>query len=135
VIRDRLRVEARRLTGPLVVMQLRGAKRRVLAELYVGRGATLRLSSPPGGLRGGSLDVDTGIAAGAGADPRLVELRVAANRLLIGVDGRVVFRLGHIQPLRRDAAVTVRIGIVRHEGTASEQLIRAVHDELVVATS
>lgn len=132
VIGYRLQVVARRLTGTLVVTQLRRSNGRVLAELYVGSGGTLRLSSPAGALRRRGYDVDTGIAA---TEARKVELRLGRSSLLFGVDGRVIVRLSNLRGPPSGTGLRARIGIDRYEGRAGDGPIRAVYDELVVGSS
>ena len=134
VIRHRLRVLAPRLTGPLVVAQLQDAKKRTLAELYVGEGGTLRLSSPRGALRPRGFDVDTGIAAAPGAEPRQVELRLTRDEVLFAVSGRLVVRLTDLVGPARGARVDARVGIERYEGRGGGA-VSAVYDELVVGSS
>jgi Polysaccharide lyase len=135
LISHRLSVVARRLTGPLTVTQLRGPKEQVLAELNVGTGGTLRLSSPPGALRRQGFDVETGIAAGPFAEKRTVELRLARNHLLLAVDGYLVVRLTNLDGPRRGKRLNARVGIDRYDGRAGGGPIRAVFDEPIVGAS
>jgi len=135
VISHRLSVFARRLTGPLVVTQLRGPEQRVLAELYVGTGGTLRLSSPAGALRPRGFDVDTGIGARPGAEPRTVELRLTSSELQFGVSGRLIVRFGDLLGPRGGTRLIVRLGIDRYDGRPGEGPIRTLYDELVVGAS
>ena len=136
VVSHRLSVIADRLTGPLVVTQLQGPRRRVLAELYIGVNGTLRLSSPPGALRPRRLDVDTGIAAGPGVEPHDVELRLTGTELQLGVSGRLIVRFASLDGPKTGTPVTVRVGIDRYEGRRpGGGTVRAGYDDLVVGSS
>jgi hypothetical protein len=132
VIGYRLRVVARRLTGPLIVTQLQTTDGRVLAELYVGTGGTLRLASPVGALRKRGYDIETGIAA---TEARRVELRLSSSSLVLSADGQSIVRLTGLGGPPRGTGLRARIGIDRYEGKVREGAIRAVYDELVVGSS
>ena len=134
VIRHKLRVVTSRLAGPLVVAQLQDAKKRTLAEVYAHNG-TLRLSSPPGALRRRGFDVDTGIAAGPGAEPRPVELRLLRDEILFAAHGRLIVRLTGLSGPVKGARVDVRVGIERYEGPPRAGAVSVVYEELAVGTS
>ena len=134
VIRHRLRVVTPRLAGPLVVAQLRDARKRTLAELYI-RDGTLRLSSQRGTLRARGFDVDTGIAAGTGAEPRTVELRLRRNEILFATQGRLIVRLTDLAGPPSGARVDVRVGIERYDGSPRAGAVSVVYDELAVGSS
>ena len=121
----------RRLSGALVVTQLRSRTGRILAELYV-RDGTFRVASPPKTLRREGFDVETGIAA---AEGRTVELRLSRSSLLLGVEGRLVVRLTNLNGPRNGARLRARIGIERYEGRPEDGPVRVIHDELVVGSS
>jgi Polysaccharide lyase len=134
VLRQRLRTDAAQLAGPLVVAQLQDSRNRPLAELYVGPGGTLRLSSPKGALRPQGFDVDTGIAALPGWELRSLELRLESDRVLVAHAGRLIVRLDGLQGPRSGALVNVRIGVERYEGRSGRP-VSVVYDELAVGTS
>jgi hypothetical protein len=135
-VRYRLSVGANRLTGPLVVTQLRDKEGRVLTELYVGPKGTLRLSSPAGALRPRRLDVDTAVAVGPGAEPRDLELRLSRTELHLGISGRLIVRFANVAGPKRSARVDVRVGIDRYDGARpGGGTVRVVYDELIVGSS
>jgi hypothetical protein len=108
----------------------------VLAELYIGVNGTLRLSSPAGALRPRRLDVDTGIAAGPGAEPQDVELRLSGTDLQLGVSGRLIVRFANLKGPKLGTRVSVRVGIDRYDGARpGGGTVRAVYDELIVGSS
>jgi hypothetical protein len=135
VVSYRLRVDASRLSGPLVVAQLRGQDARLLAELYVDRRGLVRLASPAGALHRRGFNLETGIAAGPGKDERTMELRLSSGNLQVGVDGRLVRHFRNLKGPRRGAHVHVRLGIERYEGRAGDGPIRATLDEVIVGES
>ena len=135
VIQDKLSVVASRLTGPLVVAQIRNARDEPLVELYVGTGGTLRLASPRGALRSSGFDVDTGIAATPGADPRPVELRLTSDGVWFAVSGRLVVRFTGLAGPARGQRVDIRVGIERYEGRRGTGGVSVVHQEAVVGRS
>ena len=123
-----------KLVGPLVLAQLRDRHQRTLVELYVGAAGTLRLASPRGTLRGRRFDVDTGVGASPGAEPREVEVRLGISELRVTVSGRVIVRLPGISGPARGARVDARVGIERYDGTGGGP-VSAVYDSLGVGTS
>ena len=131
VVSHRLRVVARRLSGQLVVTQIRRRDGTILAELYAHRG-TLRLASSAGALRRQELDVETGIAV---AEARKVEMRLSRTSLLVGVDGRLIVHVADVRGPRSGTRLAVRVGIDRYQGRVGEGPVRAVYDELVVGAS
>ena len=132
VIGYKLRVAAQRLTGRLVLTQLRGADGKVLAEIYADKRGSLRLSTPARGLRRRGYDSPARVPISEG---RRLELRLSSSSLLLAVDGRLAIRLDGLRGPRSGAALSVRIGIDSYEGRARGGAIRAVYDHLVVGTS
>ena len=134
VIRPKVRVVAARLVGSLVLAQLRDRNQRTLLELYVGPAGTLRLASPRGALRARRFDVDTGVAAAPGAEPREVEVRLGRTELRFTVSGRLVVRLTDLSGPARGAQVNARVGIERYDGAGGGP-VSAVYESLEVGTS
>jgi Polysaccharide lyase len=134
VVRQRVRIAGVRLGGRLVISQLRTARGRLLAELSVGRGQTLHLSSPPGGLSAGGFYVDTGIAYGPGAAPRTVELRLTPSSISAGVDGRLIVRR-EVDGPRPGSVLRARLGIERYDAGSAPGRINARYEKAEVGTS
>lgn len=134
VIRQKVQLVTKRLAGPLVLAQLRDRKQRTLLELYVGPAGTLRLASPRGALRARGFDVDTGIAASPGAEPREVEVRLGSSEVRFTLLGRLLVRLTGLDGPARGARVEARVGIERYDGARGGP-VSAVYDSLAVGTS
>jgi lysophospholipase L1-like esterase len=124
------------LHANLSVFQVRDSSGNLVYELYVAPDRTLRLWSPPGGLRGSSINQSTGsIVPNDGSSIRVQVSAQANNSLIVRVDGTDKITITGLSGATTGNQDTLRAGIDHYDTTSSNETVRAIHSEVTTSQS
>jgi hypothetical protein len=124
-----------KLARNLAVFQMRDARDGLLYELYVaGADRTLRLWSPPGGLRATLINVSTGIVVPNDGRSRLnVETVVRPHRsVVVRVGGVARTRVTKLSGGSTSPARLLRVGIDHYDTSSTAEPVTVFHSRLSV---
>jgi hypothetical protein len=135
VVRDTLLLHRNgALENNVAVLQLRDVRDQLIWELYLAQDRTLRLWSPPGGLRSRLINLTTGFTVPTdGKGLRLEVSSVPRGALVVRVGGVPRILVRRLSGASTGAALTLRAGIDHYDGESADDPVRVVHQGLTVA--
>jgi hypothetical protein len=137
-VRDAVRLDAgQQLGSNLSIFQLRDVNNAAIYELYLGPDRTLRLWSPPGGLRAAALNVNSGIAvANDSSTFRRIEVSALRNdSVVVRVDGVDRISVSGLSGATTGNARYLRAGIDHYDTAGTADGVGVFHNSIGITTS